>query len=114
MDVSRNCIEPGEALKDTHFGYTLSLIGGKHKMIIIYLIAQNDNNIRFNELHRQMGGVSYRALSLALKELSASGIVARREYQQVPPKVEYSLTEKGLSLLPIMDALCRWGRDHGE
>ena len=49
---------------------------------------------------------------MALKELAASGIVERREYPQVPPKVEYSLTEKGLSLLPIMDAMCIWGREH--
>ncbi|MGN0881298.1 winged helix-turn-helix transcriptional regulator [Cloacibacillus porcorum] len=112
MTVNRNCVAPGELLKDTHFGYTLSILGGKHKMIIIYLIAQNDNNIRFNELHREMGGVSYRALSMALKELAASGIVERREYPQVPPKVEYSLTGKGLSLLPIMDAMCLWGREH--
>ena len=112
MAVNRNCVAPGEMLKDTYFGHTLSILGGKHKMIIIYLIAQSGNNIRFNELHREMGGVSYKALSMALKELDAAGTVERREYPQIPPRVEYSLTEKGLSLLPIMDAMCAWGREH--
>lgn len=107
-----DCTSPGVNIKDTGFGYTLSLIGGKHKMIIIYCIAQNNNLLRFNELHRLMENISYTALSNALKELEASEIVERIEYPQIPPKVEYRLTEKGHSLIPLMEQLCAWGKKH--
>ncbi|MDR1516296.1 MAG: helix-turn-helix transcriptional regulator [Synergistaceae bacterium] len=106
----RNCTAPGVDFKDTGFGYTLSLIGGKYKMIIIYSIAQHNNNMRFNELHKFMGNISFTALSSALKELEARDLLKRVEYPQIPPKVEYSLTERGLSLIPLMEALCEWGK----
>jgi Predicted transcriptional regulators len=106
----QDCAIPGMDFRDTGFGYTLSLIGGKYRMIVIYSIAQHGNVMRFNELHRFMGNVSFTALSNALKELEASGLVKRTEYPQIPPKVEYSLTEKGLSLIPLMEQLCKWGQ----
>lgn len=105
-----NCTTPGTDFKDTGFGYTLSIIGGKHKMVVIYSIAQHDNVMRFNELHKFIGNISYTALSTALKELEACLLVKRVEYPQIPPKVEYSLTEKGLSLIPVMEQLCDWGK----
>ena len=108
----KDCTRPGAELKDTGFGYTLSLIGGKYKMIIIYFLAQHGNTMRFNELHRFIGNVSFTALSTALKELDASGLVERKEFPQIPPRVEYSLTEKGVSLLPLMEDLCAWGKKH--
>lgn len=98
-------------LTDTPFGYTLALIGGKWKMIILYSIAA-ENVIRFNELKRRIGTITYKTLSTQLKELEADGLILRKEYPQIPPKVEYSLTEKGKSLTPIMDALCDWGELH--
>ncbi|MDL2264408.1 helix-turn-helix transcriptional regulator [Synergistaceae bacterium OttesenSCG-928-I11] len=107
-----DCTPPGVSIKDTNFGYTLSLIGGKHKMIIIYCLAQNDNLLRFNELHRLLVNVSYTALSNALKELESCGLIERIEYPQIPPKVEYKLTEKGFSLIPVMEQLCEWGKKH--
>ena len=107
-----DCTTPGVNIKDTGFGYTLSVIGGKHKMIIIYCLAQNDNLLRFNELHRLMVNISYTALSNALKELEACGLVERTEYPQIPPKVEYRLTEKGYSLIPLMEQLCEWGKKY--
>ena len=106
----KDCTRPGAELKDTGFGYTLSLIGGKYKMIIIYSLAQHGNTMRFNELHRFIGNVSFTALSTALKD--ASGLVERKEFPQIPPRVEYSLTEKGVSLLPLMEDLCAWGKKH--
>lgn len=106
------CAPPGVSIGETWFGYTLSLIGGKHKMIILYCLAQNGNVLRFNELHRLIGTISYTALSGALKELESCGLVGRTEYPQIPPKVEYSLTEKGLSLIPLMEQLCEWGKKH--
>ncbi|WP_342753231.1 winged helix-turn-helix transcriptional regulator [Shouchella clausii] len=95
-------------IQDTPFGYTLSVIGGKWKMVIIYLLAENQP-VRFNELKRQIGAITYKTLSSQLKELEADGLVKREEYPQVPPKVEYSLTGKAESLLPVLEGLCEWG-----
>ncbi|MGF7029289.1 DNA-binding HxlR family transcriptional regulator [Paenibacillus mucilaginosus] len=95
-------------IQDTPFGYTLSVIGGKWKMIIIYLLAEN-RTVRFNDLKRQIGAITYKTLSSHLKELEADGMVKRQEYPQVPPKVEYSLTEKAETLLPVLEELCEWG-----
>jgi DNA-binding HxlR family transcriptional regulator len=95
-------------IKDTPFGYTLSVIGGKWKMVIIYLLAENQP-VRFNDLKRQIGAITYKTLSSQLKELEADGMVKRKEYPQVPPKVEYSLTDKAETLLPVLEELCEWG-----
>ena len=61
-----------------------------------------------------MGAVSHKMLSLSLKELEADGLVSRKEYPQIPPKVEYSLSKWGQSLIPILDALCEWGEQHRQ
>ncbi|MTH53881.1 transcriptional regulator [Bacillus mangrovi] len=95
-------------IQDTPFGYTLSLIGGKWKMVIIYLLAENET-VRFNDLKRQIGAITYKTLSSQLKELEADGLVHRKEYPQIPPKVEYRLTEKAETLLPVLEDLCEWG-----
>ncbi|MGG4480436.1 winged helix-turn-helix transcriptional regulator [Paenibacillus illinoisensis] len=95
-------------IQDTPFGYTVSVIGGKWKMVILYLLAEGQT-VRFNDLKRQIGSITYKMLSSQLKELEADGLVNRKEYPQVPPKVEYSLTAKAESLLPIMEELCEWG-----
>lgn len=95
-------------VQDTPFGYTLSVIGGKWKMVIIYLLAENET-VRFNDLKRQIGAITFKTLSSQLKELEADGMVTRKEYPQVPPKVEYSLTEKAETLLPVLEGLCEWG-----
>lgn len=114
MDKTR-CIA-GERLCDTGFGYTLSLINGKYKMTILYALTEF-GVVRFNELKRFISSITFKTLSTALKELERDGLVLRREYPQIPPKVEYSLTERGKSLMPILDALCEWGdknRKHDE
>lgn len=98
-------------VSDTPFGYTLSLIGGKWKMLILYLLI-NNQQLRYNELQREIGTISYKSLSVQLKELEADGLITRREYPQIPPKVEYSITEKGMSLVHIMDAMCYWGQKY--
>lgn len=95
-------------IKDTPFGYTMSVIGGKWKMVIIYLLAENQP-VRFNELKRQIGTITFKILSSQLKELEADGLVKRKEYPQIPPKVEYSLTDKAETLLPVLEELCEWG-----
>ncbi|CAH1193256.1 hypothetical protein PAECIP111892_01176 [Paenibacillus auburnensis] len=95
-------------IQATPFGYTMSVIGGKWKMAILYLLSAKQS-IRFNEMQRQLGTVTYKVLSAQLKELEADGLVKRVEYPQIPPKVEYSLTPRGQTLLPVLEQLCEWG-----
>lgn len=95
-------------IQDTPFGYTLSVIGGKWKMVIIYLLAENQP-VRFNELKRQIGSITFKILSSQLKELESDGLINRKEYPQIPPKVEYRLTSKAETLLPVLEGLCEWG-----
>ena len=95
-------------IEDTPFGYTLKLIGGKWKMVVIYLLSEN-GCLRFNELQKIIGTITVRALSSALKDLEADGLLTRTEYPQVPPKVEYRLTPLGESLMPVLEQLCWWG-----
>ncbi len=98
-------------LEDTGFNYTMSLIQGKYKMFILYTLA-GFGVVRFNEMKKYIGDISYKTLSATLKALEADGLVARKEYPQIPPKVEYSLTERGQSLIPILDQMCTWGETH--
>ena len=95
-------------LADTGFSYTLSLINGKYKMTILYTLM-SFGVVRFNEMKKYIGEISYKTLSATLKELEADKLVHREEYPQIPPKVEYSLTERGRSLIPILDGMCEWG-----
>ena len=100
-----------QCLGDTGFSYTLSLISGKYKMTILYTLMEF-GVVRFNEMKRYIGGISYKTLSATLKELEADRLVHREEYPQIPPKVEYSLTQRGKSLIPILDQMCTWGEEH--
>lgn len=96
---------------ETGYSYTLSLIQGKHKMAILYCLMEFQP-VRFNEMRRYLGNLADRTLSVNLKELERDGLVTRREYPQVPPKVEYTLTELGASLMDVLDQLCVWGEEH--
>ena len=98
-------------IEDTGFSYTLSLISGKHKMVILYCLMEF-GPVRFNQMKRYLKTVSDRTLSANLKELEADGLICRKEYPQIPPKVEYSLTERGRSLMVVLDQLCIWGEEH--
>lgn len=89
---------------------TLNLIGGKWKgMILFHLMS---GTLRFNEIRRHLNSVTQRMLTNQLRELEADGFITRKVYAQVPPKVEYSLTEHGRSLEPIISALKVWGDTH--
>ncbi|KGR79447.1 winged helix-turn-helix transcriptional regulator [Ureibacillus sinduriensis] len=103
-----------ERLEETGFGYTLSLIGGKYKMTVLYALYMHRNPVRYNQLKRMLGTVSFKTLTNTLKELEGDQLINRKEYPQVPPKVEYSLSEKGLSLIPVLDAICYWGEEQLE
>lgn len=108
--MGQRCIAD-ECLETTGFSYTLSLINGKYKMTILYALMEF-GVVRFNEMKKYIGTISYKTLSVMLKELEADDLVHREEYPQIPPKVEYSLTERGKSLIPILDSMCEWGDTH--
>ena len=94
--------------EDTGFSYTLSIIDGKYKMIILYCLMEF-KVVRYGELKKYIKNISHKRLSSDLKELEADGLINRHSYGTVPPKVEYSLTDKGNSLMAILDELCVWG-----
>lgn len=97
--------------EDTGFSYTMSLISGKHKMVILYCLMEFEP-VRFNEMKRYLGRVTDKTLSSNLKELEADQLIVRKEYPQIPPKVEYSLSERGKSLMKVLDQLCIWGQEN--
>lgn len=106
-----SCPPAANEIDSTGFGYTLSIINGKYKMAILYWLAEK-KVLRYNQLKRDLGTISHKTLSASLKELEADGLLLRNEYPQIPPKVEYSLSPVGQSLIPILDAMCIWGEEH--
>lgn len=86
-------------------------IGGKWKLPVLWHLAEKDT-MRYNELKRSVRGVTNMMLTKCLRELEDFGLVHRRQYNEIPPKVEYSLTERGKKLLPALEALYAWGREH--
>lgn len=106
------CIEDC-CLDETGFNYTMSLIQGKYKLSVLYALAGFEV-VRFNELQRYLKTATFKTLSTTLKALEADGLVHREEYPQIPPRVEYSLTDRGRSLIPILDQMCEWGEAHRD
>lgn len=98
-------------VNDQAFSYALSLIEGKWKLHILFWLWKNEV-LRYSELKKALTGVTHKMLSTQLKELEADHLIIRKEYPQVPPKVEYRLSERGLTLMPILHYLCQWGHDH--
>lgn len=94
--------------------YGLEIFGGKWKSRIICVLSVKEV-LRYSELRREMGNITDAVLAAALKELQTAGIVERRSYDEIPPRVEYSLTERGWSVMPILRSICRWaGLYHRE
>jgi DNA-binding HxlR family transcriptional regulator len=91
---------------------TLDVIGGRWKVLILRELLYGTR--RFNELHRSLQGITQKMLTQQLRELEEEGVIHREVYLQVPPKVEYSLTETGKTLKPILDAMHEWGVKHLE
>ena len=87
---------------------TMSVIEGRWKTVILCKLYKN-GPMRFNQLMKSIDGISPRILTKQLKELESDGIINRISYQEIPPRVEYSITEKGMSLGPIMLAMAEWG-----
>jgi len=88
----------------------IEVIGGKWKPIIIWILMTASK--RFGELHKLIPGIALKVLSRHLKELEADGIITRKAYPEVPPRVEYALSEKGRTLEPIMHLMAAWSREN--
>lgn len=93
------------------FEYALSLIGGKWKLNILFWLWKREV-MRYGEIKKALGGITHKMLSSQLKELETDDLIVRQEYPQIPPKVEYSLSERGQTLMPILHTLCLWGFEH--
>lgn len=91
---------------------TLDLIGGKWKSLILWHLGEN--TLRFSELKRTLPQITQKMLTQQLRDLEMDGLVHRYIYTQIPPKVEYSLTDAGKSLLPILATLCQWGLNYAN
>jgi len=89
---------------------TMAVIGGKWKPIILFCIREDKK--RFSEIKRLIPGVTQKMLTQQLRELEEQGIVHREIHPVIPPKVEYSLTPYGCTLIPILDAMAKWGKNH--
>lgn len=89
---------------------TIQLIGGKYKAVILWHLM--NKTLRYSELHRLMPKATDKMLAQQLRELERDNLIVRTVYPVVPPKTEYSLTEFGKTLTPILDALCDWGDDY--
>lgn len=87
--------------------YGLEIFGGKWASRIICVLAEKET-LRYSELRREMGNITDAVLAASLKQLISDEIVARKSYDEIPPRVEYSLTERGKSVVPILQSICRW------
>ncbi len=109
MAEARGMKTLGERVYTCPVELALQVIGGKWKPLILWHLG-TDGTLRFGQLKRSMPAITQKMLTQQLRELEADGLVLRRVYAQVPPKVEYSLTELGDSVMPLMRQLCAWGR----
>lgn len=97
--------------------YGLMLFGGKWKSRIICVLSAQEK-LRYSELRREMYNITDAVLASTLKDLMEAGIIARKSYDEIPPRVEYSLTQKGQSVVPILQSICEWSgifyKEEGE
>ena len=105
---SRDCLKEVESYDKTGFNYTMSLFTGKYKLTVLYAIYRHEV-IRFNALQKYLNMMSHKTLSNTLKELEKDDLIIKHDYKEIPPKVEYSLSDKGKSFIPILYAMCDWG-----
>ena len=89
--------------------FALNYIGGKWRLPIIWALSKN-GTMRYNELKRSIEGITNMMLTQSLKELELNGIINRQQYMEIPPRVEYSLTDNGKELIPALKALASWGK----
>lgn len=102
----------GEKVYNTPMEVTLEVIGGKWKALLVYRLL--NGALRFSELKRQVPGITEKMLTQQLRELERDGVLNRRVFAEVPPRVEYCVSEHGRSLQPVLAAMCQWGRQHWQ
>lgn len=100
-------ISKEETLSNCNLDKTLKIIGGKWKLVILWYVAQS--TLRFSDLEKKIDGITQKMLAQSLRELEKDGLVSRKVYPVVPPKVEYSITQRGVSLGKVLKELDRWG-----
>lgn len=108
-----NAKKAGDVEFRCYFQLATMVIGGKWKPKVLFHLAQNDA-VRFGVLRRGVLGITEKMLIQSLKELEKDGLVNRKVYRQVPPKVEYSLTDLGKSFIPVLDAMFQWGKSYAS
>jgi len=91
---------------------TLDFLSGKWRPMVIFWLMEGP--LRFNELQRRLGPITHRTLSKTLKEMEADGLVQRKDYGEIPPRVDYSLTARGRSLKPVLQAMEEWAQAQAE
>ena len=89
---------------------TINILSGKWKLSILWHLTQGI--VRFNELQRLLTNITQKTLTMQLRELETAGIIYRKVYPEVPPKVEYGLTKVGESIKPILSSMCEWGKEY--
>ncbi len=92
----------------TEIEVTLKMIGGKCKPLILYILVE-DGSKRFKELMQEVNQISQKTLTNQLRELEGDGLITRECFAEIPPRVEYSITDKGKTLFPILELMCEWG-----
>jgi DNA-binding HxlR family transcriptional regulator len=113
MTYSCDSKKAGDIEFRCYFQLAMMVIGGKWKPKVLFYLGQNDT-LRFGVLRRTVFGISEKMLIQSLKELERDGLVNRKVYRQVPPKVEYSLTEIGKSFVPVLNAMYNWGKSYAS
>lgn len=98
---------------DAPMRYAASVVGGKWKLRILWALRSGEP-ARYGEIRQRIPGITDMMLSQSLRGLTGDGLVERRQYQEIPPRVEYSLTEAGMGLVPALELVCAWARGHGS
>jgi len=106
--VSRKIVYNGNEYP-CEFGFTLDLISGKWKGLVLWYLQ--DGTLRYGEIRKKLGKITQKMLTQTLRELEADKLITRKVYPVVPPKVEYTLTKRGLKLIPIFEQLIKWGSE---
>lgn len=97
-------------LSECPMDVTINILSGKWKIAILWHLSRG--TIRFNELQRLLTNITQKTLTMQLRALEKDGIIYRKVYQEVPPKVEYGLTQMGESIKPILSSMCEWGKEY--
>ncbi|MDO8869291.1 MAG: winged helix-turn-helix transcriptional regulator [Methanobacteriaceae archaeon] len=111
----KNKVKNGNSAEKEHMcsvEAAINEIGGKWKPLVLYSLK--DGKQRFSEINNKLPAITQRMLTKTLRELESDEIIHRKVYAEVPPRVEYRLTAKGDSVMPILDSLCQWGKDYCE